>query len=612
MPRATRRSSINSRMTPASHKPGGRFARWMRLAPAHVLVEQLRLIYASTTASIAPMFPAMVLLVFTLYDSTNLWPLLLWGLALGAINVVLVVQARSHLKRGIAPQQTDALVAQLMFLMAIGGLAWGLLAWVALGKTTLAGSVLVIAALAGILGGAVGLLSPVQPVFAALALSLVATTVVRLWQLNDPAYNAFGVISLMYLGVLVEQSRTSSRAVRAAIQLRFDNVELIAKADAARREAEQSNTAKSRFLAAASHDLRQPIHAQGLFLEVLSNTSLTAQQREMVANVRDCRDTTAQMLNVLLDFSRIEANVIEPQVQPFRIQLMLNKLEREFGPQADAKGLAYRSRETVLVVQSDPQLVELVLRNFISNAIRYTERGGVLVTCRARGGQALLQVWDTGIGIDASQHEEVFHEFHQLDNPERDNRKGLGLGLAIAQGLARTLGHPLTLKSVLHRGSVFALALPLTNAAVLPAVPSSSPIDPQAGFGLSGLRVLLIDDEPTVRAGMQQLLRSWGCVCEATESIEAALAMARAFAPDVLVSDYRLRAQRTGAQAIEALRQLLGPDLPCLLITGDTAPQRLREALASGVPLLHKPVLPTQLHAALAGLNRAHGLPKPR
>ncbi len=589
-------------MKPATDTPSAWFVRWMRLAPPHILVEQLRLIYASTTASIAPMFPAVVLLIFTLYDSTNLQALLLWALVLAIINIYLVVDARAHLRRGIAPDRAPALVVRLMVLMALGGLAWGLLAWVALGKTTLAGSVLVIAVLAGILGGAVGLLSPLQPVFAALALLLVGTTVARLWQLNDPAYHAFGVISLMYMGVLVEQSRTSSRAVRAAIQLSFDNVELLAQADAARHEAEQSNTAKSRFLAAASHDLRQPIHAQGLFLEVLSNTPLSAQQRELVNNVRDCRNASTQMLNVLLDFSRIEANVIEPQVHPFRMQLLLNKLEREFGPQADAKGLAYRSRDTWLVVQSDPQLVELVLRNFIANAIRYTERGGVLVTCRPRGGQALLQVWDTGIGIAPSQQQEVFREFHQLANPERDNRKGLGLGLAIADGLARTMGHTLTLRSTEGRGSVFSLALPVSSEP-LPAAQAISAGRATAVFRLPDLRVLLIDDEPTIRTGMYHLLRSWGCVCEAVESIDEALALAPAFAPQVLVSDYRLRQQRTGAQAVAALRGLLGPDLPCLIITGDTAPERLREAMASGVPLLHKPVVPQQLYEALAAIQ---------
>lgn len=364
---------------------------------------------------------------------------------------------------------------------------------------------------------------------------------------------------------------------------------------AAKHRAEDANLAKSKFLAAASHDLRQPIHAQGLFLEVLSHTELTEQQRELVANVCAASDASADMLNTLLDFSRIEAGVIEPQVQAFSLQPLLNKIEREFEPQADAKGLAYRSRETDLVVQSDPALLELILRNLVSNAIRYTDRGGLLVTCRKRGNQAVLEVWDTGIGIEASQQSEVFREFHQLGNPERDRRKGLGLGLAIAHGLARMLGHGLSMTSTLHRGSVFRLTLPIATV----ALPVEQAAVENGHARLFEARVLVIDDDETVLSGMLHLLRGWGCECEVAESIEGALALARMHAPDLVISDYRLREQRTGLEAIAALRDLLGNNLPALLVTGDTAPDRLREAQATGLALLHKPVMPSQLYRGM-------------
>jgi len=366
----------------------------------------------------------------------------------------------------------------------------------------------------------------------------------------------------------------------------------------AMQQANDSSVAKTKFIAAASHDLRQPIHAQGLFLEVLSRTELSAQQRELLASASAASDASAEMLNTLLDFSRVEAGVIEPQLQAFGMQPLLNKIEREFVSQADANGLAYRSRETALVVQSDPALIELILRNLVSNAIRYTERGGVLVTCRRRGQQAVLEVWDTGIGIEPSQQSEVFREFHQLGNPERDRRKGLGLGLAIVSGLARMLGHDLALVSTLQRGSVFRLTLPLATAAsaVAPLMVESGKVRTLQ------MRVLLIDDDEAVREGMLHLLKDWGCECAVAETIEEALALARIEAPDVIISDYRLREQRTGIEAIATLRHLLGDALPALLITGDTAPERLREARASGIPLLHKPVSPSQLYRGLNSL----------
>ncbi len=363
---------------------------------------------------------------------------------------------------------------------------------------------------------------------------------------------------------------------------------------AAKQQAEDANLAKSKFIAAASHDLRQPLHAQGLFLSVLARTELNPHQREMLVNATAASRTSSALLNALLDFSRVEAGAIHPRLQTVPLQPLLNKLEREFEPQADAKGIAYRSRETDLVVQSDPILLERILRNLVSNAIRYTGEGGVLVACRKRGDQAMLEVWDTGIGIAPEHRQEIFREFHQLGNPERDQRKGLGLGLAIVEGLAHTLGHRLTLASTLHRGSVFRIALPIA--------PLSAPVKQLASehgdIQLFNLRVLVIDDDETVRQGMLHLLRDWGCECVATESIEEALALARSHAPDLVISDYRLRERRTGLEAIAALRELLGDTLPALLITGDTEPNRSSEAQADGISMLHKPVSSSQLYRA--------------
>lgn len=230
---------------------------------------------------------------------------------------------------------------------------------------------------------------------------------------------------------------------------------------AAKQWSEDANRAKSRFLAAVSHDLRQPIFAQSLFLNILARTELTSYQREILDNADAAAKSSVAMLNTLLDFSRIEAGVVTPRPQAFRLQPLLNKIEREFWVQAEAKGIRYRSRETSLLVRSDPVLVESILRNLVSNAIRYTERGGLLVACRKRDGHAVLEVWDTGIGIAPENQTLIFREFLQLANAEQDRQKGLGLGLAIVDGLVRTLGHELSLTSRLRRGSVFRLRLPL-------------------------------------------------------------------------------------------------------------------------------------------------------
>lgn len=213
-----------------------------------------------------------------------------------------------------------------------------------------------------------------------------------------------------------------------------------------------------------------------------------------------------------------------------------------------------------------------------------------------------IEVWDTGIGIAPEHHAAVYREFHQLGNPERDRRKGLGLGLAIAERLARALGHALSLRSRPGRGSVFALALPLAGTCDDAARPASFDLE---GAGISHLRVLVIDDDEAVRSGMLHLMRSWGAHCETSESIEQALETAARIPPQLAICDYRLRDQRTGTEAIALLRRS-DPALAAILITGDTAPERLREAQASGLPLLHKPVAPSDLWNKIMEVMQGH------
>ena len=346
--------------------------------------------------------------------------------------------------------------------------------------------------------------------------------------------------------------------------------------------------------------MRQPAHAQGLYLDLLGQTALDARQRDLLDNVRAMAGASADMLDTLLDYSRIEAGAIDPRLQDFPLQPLLNRIEREFGPQADARGLVYRTRDTGLAVHSDSKLVELILRNLVANAIRYTRAGGLLVACRRRGGHVELAVWDTGIGIPADRQADVFQEFLQLGNPERDRRKGFGLGLAIVAGLAQRLDHRLTLHSRPGRGSVFGIALPL--AGDLPA--ADAPTKDRDAVPPASARLMVIDDDPAVRDGMCRLLSAWGYVCDAAEGLDDALAMARMQPPDAVIADYRLRGNQTGNKAIAALRTQVGTPLPALLITGDTSPERMREARASGVPVLHKPLQPDVLRREVARLLR--------
>ncbi|TBU95984.1 hybrid sensor histidine kinase/response regulator [Stutzerimonas kirkiae] len=538
----------------------------------------------------------------------------IWYLAFMVGRGLLVWYTRRTLRLGFEHADMPRIVRFLLVGKIYEGVAWGVFCWLVLQESTpAAATALLLALMAAISSNAVSLLSPIIRLYLGLMLPMLLLAAIRFLVMDGLLYQAMGICCLLYVVGQYGQARIIGRGLSNSIKLRFENLDLIARletekalASAAREEAERANQAKSRFLAAASHDLRQPIHALGLFLEALSYSRLDDVQRQGLENARAAGVASADMLNTLLDFSRIEAGVVRPKPMPFALQSLFYKLEQELAPQADAKALIYRSRETRHVVISDPTLLELVLRNLISNAIRYTEQGGILVACRCRGRQVVIEIFDTGIGIAPEQRREVFREFHQLGNPERDRRKGLGLGLAIAEGLARSMGHRLSLVSRLGRGSVFRVEVPLAQDALPAGGLENPPLQALRDTSLEGKRVLVVDDDESVRLAMRHLLSNWGCDCRAVESLDEVFSLDWRLPPQAVICDYRLRERQTGAEVIGMLRAHYGNDIPALLVTGDTAPERLREAEASGIPLLHKPLAAEQLRQALLELLGAY------
>jgi signal transduction histidine kinase/ActR/RegA family two-component response regulator len=514
------------------------------------------------------------------------------------MTILRYLAVRSYLAKALDFNSSIRCARQLTLIAALDGLIWGGAFILFYSPDSIPEQVLFLTMLVSIVSGSIFMASFWPPAAIAFAIPSFSLATMPFLQQGTPASYVMSVALMLMLVILSNMMKAAQVQSRKSILLRFENLDLLENLREQKQLADDANLAKSKFLAAASHDLRQPVHAQGLFLEVLSRTDLNQQQRELVTSARSASEASSELLNALLDFSRIEAGVIVPQPQPFRLQPLLHKIEKELGPQADAKHLVFRMRETQLAVQTDPVLLELILRNLVSNAIRYTERGGVLLACRQHGSRAVLEVWDTGIGIAPEYQKEVFREFHQLGNPERDRRKGLGLGLAIADGMAHALKHDLSLASKPGRGSVFRLSLPVV------LMPAAQDTMLESKTRLLNARLLVIEDDEIVREGMLYLLRNWGCECDAAESIEEALALVKLNAPDIILSDYRLREHRTGVEAIEAVRALHGSKIPAVLITGDTAPNRLREAKASGIPLLHKPVSADMLYRKLVELQQ--------
>lgn len=390
---------------------------------------------------------------------------------------------------------------------------------------------------------------------------------------------------VVFIALLDALGRDAFRLFRESFAIRLQQVELNRQLQIALERAEAANRAKTRFLASASHDLRQPIQTLTLFAAALTMRPLDAPSREIAEHMNTALQALASQLTALLDISKLDAGVI--RVNPARLNLraVAERLCREFEPAARAKGLALRlSCPAQCWVQTDALLFDRVLRNVLDNAVKYTDAGQVRVQVRADGEHYSVAIVDSGRGIPEQEQARVFEEFYQLDNPERDRTKGLGLGLAIVQRLAQLLQIRVDMESATGRGTTFRLALPRAEEA--PVAPEGSPAE-QAD--LPELHVLVVDDEAGIRLGMKTLLEGMGCRTTLADSTSEAVAAAQAERPDIVLSDMRLRGSENGIETVRALRRLY-PGLPAILISGDIAPDRLREAEQAGIALLHKPV----------------------
>lgn len=371
----------------------------------------------------------------------------------------------------------------------------------------------------------------------------------------------------------------------------------------AKAEAERANAAKSKFLAAASHDLRQPVHAISLFTGALVKRPLDAESMGIVRQLASSVESFEALLNSLLHISRLDAGVLVPRRSDFPIDSLLSELENEFGAQAADKGIGFRLVHSSLAVNSDPGLLGRILRNLITNAVRHTSSGRVLVGCRRRGGKLALQVWDTGEGIPEAEREAIFREFYQIGNPERDRERGLGLGLAIVDRLARLLDHPITLESREGVGSVFSVTVPVVERPVT-ETPVPEPALPASDDRLEGACILVIEDDREVREASRVLLRGWGCevllAANAQEALDRVPEWTRR--PDLVIADFRLPQGWTGVGAIQKLGEAAGWTPKGIVVTGDTDPERIREANQAGFHIAYKPLRPARLRALVTRL----------
>ena len=372
----------------------------------------------------------------------------------------------------------------------------------------------------------------------------------------------------------------------------------------AKIDAERANKAKSLFLASASHDLRQPLNAMQMYIAALQSKVKDKEILRIIEDINSVSISTARLLNALLDVSELEVGAIKPRFESFSVNNMLISIFQSFLPLAKDKGLNFRVVPSSLYVRSDPALLERILGNFMSNAIRYTNKGSVLIGCRKRGDKVVIEVWDTGCGISDDQMSLIYEDFYQIENKERDRGKGLGLGLALAKRLAESLEHSINSKSTLGAGSCFSVTVDIAE--------NNTENNQEESFmnimNLSGTNILLVEDDMDVLKATKQLLESWGCKVKTARNKDEVMNLIKENPydnPDIILADNRLPGDASGIDITYLIQEKLQASIPCVIMTGDVERNHVQSIIDQGFPVLLKPIQPAKFRAMLSHLIQA-------
>ena len=575
--------------------------------------ENTRTLYAKLPASFIGLNIFTLITVLMFWTVTPLWIFGAW-VALVEANCV----ARYLLLQRFRREQPNTLEQwqQWRYRWNVGTIASGALlgmaTWVFYVRDSVFHEVGMATQVYGLAVSAIPLLSIQFRVFLVYSAVTMLPLVLRVGMEGTATHVALALVLLVNFSLCTLFGRNFRQVLERTTALKVENEQLAqrfrdeaAAAQRARNQAEVANRAKTQFFAAASHDLRQPLHALGLFAEALRQRSHDEEVAHLVNSINSSVDALEGLFSELLDITKIDTGGVEPTPQNFNLGDVFRRLRLHFEPVAFEKGLALRFRGNAHHAFADPILTERVLRNLLSNAIRYTNDGGVLVGARRRGGRLLLQVWDSGVGIRPHEQERVFEEFYQVSDDasalQPHQRKGLGLGLAIVKRLAQLMDAPLKMRSRPGHGTMFSLQV---LAGRTPRMTAGSPAPrPALGLTLDHRLIVIVEDEPSVRSGLEVLLKSWGASVLSFESVQAAEAWSQAadaMRPDLLIADYRLESGRTGVEVITRLRERFGEQLPAMVVTGSLMSGHEKEAHDHNFHILLKPVVPNKLRAMIA------------
>ncbi|MCU0897937.1 MAG: ATP-binding protein [Burkholderiales bacterium] len=580
-----------------------------------ILGAQVRLLYDELPTAVTASFVGATLLSSVMWAQVERGVIAAWFGAMLLNQAWRIVLYRRYRRRSAYDAAETRQWGRWWAIGAgISGLIWGSAAFLFWVDDSSVLQTILIVSIFAVTSAAVLLIATHLPSFYAFVLGALVPLVARTLLQADAPYVLLALITTIAAIGIIAFGRNYNRSFVASLRSRFENEALAqalaeqnaalaqarSAAEHAQREAERANQSMTQFFAAASHDLRQPIHALGLLGAALSERVRDPSAAPLLKSITASVGSLEALFDELLDISRLDAGVLEIGMRQFPMQSLFERLRLEFAAEAAERGLFLRVRPTTAYAWSDPALVERILRNLVSNALRYTRRGGVLVACRTRGKLLAIEVWDTGVGIPHAEQQRVFDEFYQVSAPGKSGRPGIGLGLAIVKRLAALVDAPIALRSQPSRGSMFRITLQRGDATRTPPNAAAAAIDER--MTLAGRRIVVIEDDGEVLEGMLALLGGWNAEVVGAASADdaiAVLAPAR-HAPDLVIASDALRNGASGGQAIASVRGCFDASIPGIVVAGRITPAHRDEALANKYHLLAKPVAPAKLRALIA------------
>jgi len=576
---------------------------------ARARADQVATLYRSWHRTTLSMTLGALILCLVLWEQESAVAMTLWFGAILANQAWRGLLARAYHRAAPSVAEAPRWGHYWSVGATLAGALWGVAA-IAMFPASPPHQALLIVCLFSVILGGLNLTAVYTPSFLGFVLAALVPLIARVALEGGQVHLFTALVLLVVLGFVLGFGRQLNHVLTLSLAMRHENVDLIDElkietqlAESARAAAETANRAKSQFLAAASHDLRQPLHAIGLFAAALAARARDPDVAPLIANIHASIEALEGLFAQLLDLSRLETGALHPQLEDVALEPLLARICADFAPQAAAHGLVLRAVRTSAVVATDPLLLERILRNLIANALRYTRHGGVVVGVRRSGGRIRIDVIDSGVGIAATDHQRIFDEFVQLGpSPHRHAAgRGLGLGLAIVRRLSALLDHRLDVVSAPGAGSRFSVLVPrctrrpLPRVRTVPFAPSAAPIRASAFAGRS---VVVIDDDPAIVTAMEALFTSWGARVAAGANAFAALEAQRGADIDLIVADLRLANGASGIDAVAAIRAAQGGPVPALIVSGDTGESAREESSAAGIMLLSKPVIATALRSA--------------